>query len=397
MEKKKIIASAAVVAAIVLGATFTAVGGKFKQEEKVNLILSNVTSSSAKEAGLKFKELVEEYSDGTVTVDVFQDNQLGDDKTSVEGVQVGDIDIAVSSTSSLSTMYKDYYMFDTPYLFLNSDEVYDIGFGGEAGEKIMEGVEDVGLRGMAMWENGFRNYTNDKIPVSKPEDVKGQKIRTMENDIHLKAWSAIGANPTPMAFSELFTAMQQGTVDGEENPTNILFICGGAFEGIDKIIEKRIDQKSIGFNAEIAENHEDNLDRLLNQVLPQDLVKFGLIPEFVGRVPVVVALESLNRDALIQILTEPKSSIVKQYQKLMELDGVRLHFDKDALEAIADRSIARNTGARGLRAIMENVMMDIMYRAPSDETLKTCIITRDVVEGKSLPKTEHEERESESA
>ena len=110
--------------------------------------------------------------------------------------------------------------------------------------------------------------------------------------------------------------------------SNILFICGGAFEGIDKIIEKRIDQKSIGFNAEIAENHEDNLDRLLNQVLPQDLVKFGLIPEFVGRVPVVVALESLNRDALIQILTEPKSSIVKQYQKLMELDGVRLHLIK---------------------------------------------------------------------
>lgn len=179
--------------------------------------------------------------------------------------------------------------------------------------------------------------------------------------------------------------------------SNILFICGGAFEGIDKIIEKRIDQKSIGFNAEIATNHEDNLDRLLNQVLPQDLVKFGLIPEFVGRVPVIVALESLDREALIQILTEPKSSIVKQYQKLMELDGVSLQFDKDALEAIADRSIARNTGARGLRAIMENVMMDIMYRAPSDETLKTCIITKDAVEGKSLPKTEHEERESESA
>ena len=118
-------------------------------------------------------------------------------------------------------MYKDYYLFDTPYLFLNSDEVYDIGFGGEAGEKIMEGVEDVGLRGMAMWENGFRNYTNDKIPVSKPEDVKGQKFRTMENDIHLKAWSATGANPKPMAFPELFTAMHQGTVDGYANPTRI--------------------------------------------------------------------------------------------------------------------------------------------------------------------------------
>ena len=166
--------------------------------------------------------------------------------------------------------------------------------------------------------------------------------------------------------------------------SNILFICGGAFEGIDKIIEKRIDQKSIGFNAEIAENHEDNLDRLLNQVLPQDLVKFGLIPEFVGRVPVVVALESLNRDALIQILTEPKSSIVKQYQKLMELDGVRLHFDKDALEAIADRSIARNTGARGLRAIMENVMMDYMYHVPSDKSIHQVVVTKQMVDDNLL-------------
>ncbi|MFQ7310251.1 ATP-dependent Clp protease ATP-binding subunit ClpX [Sellimonas sp.] len=179
--------------------------------------------------------------------------------------------------------------------------------------------------------------------------------------------------------------------------SNILFICGGAFEGIDKIIEKRIDQKSIGFNADIASKHEDNLDRLLNQVLPQDLVKYGLIPEFVGRVPVVVALESLDRDALIKILTEPKSAIVKQYQKLLELDGVDLKFDTAALEAIADRSIARKTGARGLRAIMENIMMDIMYRAPSDESLKTCIITKEVVDGTGLPKTEHIETESESA
>lgn len=222
MEKRKVYATAAIGAAVVLGILLTMVGGKFKEEEQVNLILSNVTSYSAKEAGLKFKELVEKYSHGLVTVDVFQDNQLGDDKTSVEGVQVGDIDIAVSSTSSLSTMYKDYYLFDTPYLFLNGEEVYDIGFGGTAGEKIVKGVEDVGLRAMAMWENGFRNYTNDAHVVKHPADVKGQKIRTMENDIHLKAWSAIGANPTPMAFSELFTALQQGTVDGEENPIGII-------------------------------------------------------------------------------------------------------------------------------------------------------------------------------
>ena len=179
--------------------------------------------------------------------------------------------------------------------------------------------------------------------------------------------------------------------------TNILFICGGAFEGIDKIIEKRIYQKSIGFNAEIAEKHEDDVDKLLAQVLPQDLVKFGLIPELVGRVPVTVSLEMLDHDALIRILTEPKNAIVKQYQKLLELDGVKLVFDDSALNEIADISLKRKTGARGLRAIMENTMMDIMYRAPSDETLKTCRITGDVVTGKAKPECEHTSVNTQSA
>ena len=179
--------------------------------------------------------------------------------------------------------------------------------------------------------------------------------------------------------------------------TNILFICGGAFEGIDKIIEKRIDQKSIGFNAEIAEKHEDDVDKLLAQVLPQDLVKFGLIPELVGRVPVTVSLEMLDHDALIRILTEPKNAIVKQYQKLLELDGVKLVFDDSALNEIADISLKRKTGARGLRAIMENTMIDIMYRAPSDETLKTCRITGDVVTGKAKPECEHTSVNTQSA
>ena len=179
--------------------------------------------------------------------------------------------------------------------------------------------------------------------------------------------------------------------------TNILFICGCEFEGIDKIIEKRIDQKSIGFNAEIAEKHEDDVDKLLAQVLPQDLVKFGLIPELVGRVPVTVSLEMLDHDALIRILTEPKNAIVKQYQKLLELDGVKLVFDDSALNEIADISLKRKTGARGLRAIMENTMMDIMYRAPSDETLKTCRITGDVVTGKAKPECEHTSVNTQSA
>ena len=179
--------------------------------------------------------------------------------------------------------------------------------------------------------------------------------------------------------------------------TNILFICGGAFEGIEKIIERRIDQKSIGFNAVIGQKHENDVDRLLRQVLPQDLVKFGLIPELVGRVPVNVALQLLDKEALIAILTEPKNALVRQYQKMLELDGVELILDKDALAEIAETSLKRKTGARGLRALMENVMMDIMYQAPSDATLKSCRITGDVVKGLELPVCERAAIRSESA
>ena len=178
--------------------------------------------------------------------------------------------------------------------------------------------------------------------------------------------------------------------------TNILFICGGAFEGLDKIIETRLDRKSIGFNAEIATQHEYNVDVLLKEALPQDLVKFGLIPELVGRLPVTVALEMLDKKALIRILTEPKSAIVKQYQKLLELDGVRLVFDRDALTAIAETTLARKTGARGLRAIMEGIMMDTMFRVPSDETIKECRITKDTVKGTGQPLYERDGEERRS-
>ncbi len=178
--------------------------------------------------------------------------------------------------------------------------------------------------------------------------------------------------------------------------TNILFICGGAFEGLEKIIETRLDRKSIGFNAEIATQHEYNTDVLLRQVLPQDLVKFGLIPELVGRLPVTVSLDMLDKNALVRILTEPKSAIVKQYQKLLELDGVNLVFDKDALTAIAETTLERKTGARGLRAIMEDIMMDTMFMVPSDETIKECRITKDVVKGTGKPLYERDGEERRS-
>ncbi len=189
--------------------------------------------------------------------------------------------------------------------------------------------------------------------------------------------------------------------------TNILFICGGAFDGLDKIIGSRIDKKSIGFNAEIADKSDTQIGDLFRQVLPQDLVKFGIIPEFVGRVPVTVSLDLLDEDALKQILTKPKNALVKQYQKLLELDDVKLTFEDEAIREIAHQSIERKTGARGLRAIIENCMMDYMFELPSREDVKECKITKAVVEktGKAtligkddeILKIETEKKDEESA
>ena len=165
--------------------------------------------------------------------------------------------------------------------------------------------------------------------------------------------------------------------------TNILFICGGAFEGMEKIIENRTGKKSIGFNAELAVSNEERTGELLKKVLPEDFVKYGLIPEFVGRVPVAVTLDMLDEEALLKILAEPKSAICKQYKKLFELDGVELEFEPDALREVAKQAMERKTGARGLRAIMEKSIMDLMYEIPSNELIEKCTITKEVVaEGK---------------
>ncbi|SHL24181.1 ATP-dependent Clp protease ATP-binding subunit ClpX [Anaerocolumna jejuensis DSM 15929] len=168
--------------------------------------------------------------------------------------------------------------------------------------------------------------------------------------------------------------------------TNILFICGGAFDGLEKIVEARIGQKSIGFNAMISDKAKENIGELFRQAMPQDFVKYGLIPEFVGRVPVCVALDALDEETLVRILTEPKNAIIKQYKKLFELDGVELEFEEEAIRTIAKRSLERKTGARGLRAIMESVMMDSMYRVPTDTQVLKCIITKEAAEGQNQPR-----------
>lgn len=173
------------------------------------------------------------------------------------------------------------------------------------------------------------------------------------------------------------------------NTKNILFICGGAFDGLEKIIERRVDQKSIGFDAVIEGKKDKNIGKILHQVQPHDLLKFGIIPELVGRLPVITSLDSLSREDLVHILTQPKNALVKQYQKLLEYDDVELEFSPDALEAVADKAIERNIGARGLRAVMESLLTQIMYEIPSDPTVEKAVITKACVEGTGKPVLTH--------
>ena len=171
--------------------------------------------------------------------------------------------------------------------------------------------------------------------------------------------------------------------------SNILFICGGAFDGLDKVVEKRIGKQGIGFGAEVHSKQNVNAGELLKKAEPHDVLKFGLIPELVGRLPVMVTLDPLDREALLKILTEPKNALTKQYAKLMEYDGVELKFEREALEAMADKALALNTGARGLRSVMEGIMTQIMFQVPSDETIVTVTITADAVRGTGEPRVTH--------
>ena len=174
------------------------------------------------------------------------------------------------------------------------------------------------------------------------------------------------------------------------NTKNILFICGGDFDGLEKIIERRLDQKSIGFGANVQGKKDKDISKILHEVQPHDLLKFGIIPELVGRLPVIASLNALKREDLVRILTEPKNALVKQYKKLMEYDEVELEFQPEALEAIADKAIERNIGARGLRAVMEGILTPMMYDIPSDPTVVKAVITKDCVEGRSGPELTHD-------
>ncbi len=283
-------------------------------------------------------------------------------------------------------------LLNVPFAIADATTLTEAGYVGEDVENILLKLIQAADNDIEKAQRGIIYIDEvDKISkksenVSITRDVSGEGVQ----QALLKILEGTVANVPPQGGRK-HPQQEMLPID----TTDILFICGGAFDGLEKVIENRLGKNTIGFGSDVKAKGSVDIGELFHKVLPQDLVKFGMIPEFIGRIPVVVALDSLDEDALVEILTKPKNAIIKQYQSLFKMDDVELEFTDDAVKEIARKSFERKTGARGLRAILESVMIDVMFNIPSDESIEKCVITKDAVEGSGQPLLEYRNKKKE--